>query len=134
MAAWGDGEPIAGTPFRQVVTATQTEGRLVVLGADMPPGLRTDEHVHDDEDQVTIVIEGTVGCTVDGIDHVATAGGVLLAPRGRPHVVFNAGDGFAKVLELYTPAGFEQVFMAAGAQASSGEATADDYAAARARG
>jgi quercetin dioxygenase-like cupin family protein len=127
---WGDGEPIAGTPFRQEVTAAQTEGRLVVLSVDMPVGLRVDEHVHDAEDQVTVVVEGTVGCRVDGVDHVASAGGVLLAPRGSRHELWNAGDTTAKVLELYTPAGFEQVFIAAGARvAANASATGADYAA-----
>jgi quercetin dioxygenase-like cupin family protein len=125
---WGDGDAITGTPFRQVVTASETEGRLVVLAVDMPPQVVVDEHVHEDEDQVTIVIDGTVGCSVDGVDRVAGPGGVMLAPKGASHRLWNAGDGFARVLELYTPAGFEQVFAAAGARAAAGTtATGSDY-------
>lgn len=126
---WGGGEPIAGTPFRQVVSGAATEGRLVVLEVDMPPGLHVDSHTHADEDQLTIVIEGRVACRVDGVARIAGPGGVLLAPKGTAHELWNAGDGFAKVLELYTPSGFERVFALAGA---SGQATPADYAAARA--
>jgi len=129
---WGQGSEIVGTPFREVVSATETEGRLVVLAVDMPPRLVVDEHVHDDEDQVTVVIDGRVGCRVDGVERIAGPGGVLIAPKGASHQIWNAGDGFARVLELYTPAGFEQVFAAAGARAGAGATAAgSDYARAR---
>ncbi len=132
MVGWGQGECIAGTPFRHVVTGPETEGRLVVLAADMPPHLVVNEHVHDHEDQVTIVIEGRVGCRVAGVEQVGGPGGVLFAPKGASHQVWNAGDGFARVVELYTPAGFEQVFFAAGARAGAGAtATSADYKNAR---
>jgi quercetin dioxygenase-like cupin family protein len=128
IVGWGQGDQIAGTPFRTVVGAPETEGRLVVLAVDMPPMIVVDEHVHDTEDQVTIVIDGRVGCSVDGVERVAGPGGVLIAPKGTRHRLWNADDGFARVLELYTPAGFEQVFAAAGARAAAGtDATGSDY-------
>ncbi len=133
IVEWGQGEPIVGTPFRQVVTGPDTEGRLVVLAADMPPHLVVDEHVHDNEDQLTIVIDGRVGCRVGAVEQLAGPGGVLIAPRGASHQIWNAGDGFARVLEMYTPSGFEQVFLAAGARAAAGAtATGADYKQARA--
>jgi hypothetical protein len=70
-AGWGDGTPIPGTPFTEVITGAQTAGRLVVLAAEMPVGLRVPEHVHDDADQICIVVTGRVGGSIDGVEHVA---------------------------------------------------------------
>lgn len=112
--AWGDGETIPGTPFRVLVPGDATEQRLVVTSADMAAGVHVDEHVHDDEDQITIVISGKVGATIGQRELAIEAGGLLLLPRGVPHSLWNAGDGEARLLDIYTPSGFEQVFAAMG--------------------
>ena len=112
--AWGDGEPILGTPFRQVVPTAQTEGRLVVLSASMPPGLHVEGHVHDDEDQITVVVQGTIHARVGDRDLVVEPGGVVFMPRGVRHELWNEGGDDALTLELYTPGGFEEVFAAGG--------------------
>jgi hypothetical protein len=65
---------------------------------------------------------------------VLGAGGVLLMPRGIEHELWNDTDGFAQLVEIYTPPGMEQRFAAAGAAAvAAGKSTADaaDYAASR---
>ena len=115
IARFGDGTAIDGTPFTEVVPAATLGGALVVLSAEMPVGLRVPEHQHDDADQVCVVISGRVGTSVDGVEHLAEAGGVLVVPRGCVHAHWNAGDVPAQVLEIYTPPGMEDVFRAAGA-------------------
>jgi quercetin dioxygenase-like cupin family protein len=130
-APWGSGVPIPGTPFRQLVTSSDTEGRMVVLGVDMPPGLMVDEHVHDNEEQITVVISGSVAGTVGDQEVFLSDGSVLLCPRGVAHTLRNAGPEPARLLEIYTPAGFEKVFELAGAMASTDGATGAEYAAAR---
>ncbi len=136
--SWGIGRPVAGTPFRQVITTADTQGRLSILAIDMPPGEKVDEHVHQVEDQITVIVDGTVGATVGTVEYSLGAGAVLLMPRGVPHTQWNAGDAPARVLEMYTPGGFEQVFERAGQLALAGErlgpdvfqALRDDWAAA----
>jgi quercetin dioxygenase-like cupin family protein len=113
-AAWGDGEPIPGTPFRVLVPGDATEQRLVVTSADMAAGVHVDEHTHHDEDQITIVISGRVGATIGERQVEIEAGGVLLLPRGVPHALWNASTDEARLLDIYTPSGFEQVFAAMG--------------------
>jgi len=115
VVRWGDGDAIPGTPFRQVVTGDVTDGCVVAIAADMPPGLHVDEHTHSDEDQITIVIRGRVGASVGDQLHVIEEGGVLFMPRGVPHALWNLGDEEAHLLDLYTPSGIEHVFAAAGA-------------------
>ena len=130
-ASWGSGAPIHGTPFRQVVTTAATEGRLVALTVDMPPGVHVDEHTHETEDQITIVISGTVGARVGNDELHLTDGSVAFLPRGIPHSQWNSGDSFARVVEIYTPGGFEEVFAQAGRMNVGGEADSTHYAAAR---
>jgi quercetin dioxygenase-like cupin family protein len=119
--SWGSGTPLAGTPFRELVSTAETEGALVVLAVDMPAGEHVPEHVHDAEDQITVVITGSIGATVDDDEVRLGEGAVFLMPRGRRHSLWNAGDEPARLLELYTPGGFEQMFRAAGERALSGE-------------
>ncbi len=115
---WGHGEPVTGTPFRIVVDPAQTGGRLVVLAVDMPPGERVAEHVHEDEDQVMVVVEGRIGISVDGVESVLETGAVAVMPRGLPHALWSLEeDRPARLLDLYTPAGFEQWFVQAGLRA-----------------
>jgi quercetin dioxygenase-like cupin family protein len=129
--SWGSGDPIAGTPFRQLVTTAATDGRLVVLAVDMPPGLRVDEHVHDAEDQITIVISGSVGASLGEQRFSLGDGSVLFLPRGIPHSLWNDGAEPARILEIYTPGGFERIFEQAGQLASAGQpAGSAEYAAA----
>jgi len=111
---WGDGTPLPGTPFTEVVPAAATQGGVVVLSAVMPPGLRVDPHVHAGEDQITVVLTGTVCCRVGDHEQVVEAGGVVLLPRGIEHELWNEGPGEARTLELYTPGGFEEVLRAGG--------------------
>ncbi|MGI8417512.1 MAG: cupin domain-containing protein [Nakamurella sp.] len=118
-APWGSGQPIPGTPFRQLVTGAATEGRMVVLEVDMPVGERVAEHTHEGEDQICVVVSGKVGGTVGDREVLLTDGSVYFFPRGVPHTLWNAGDEVARLLDIYTPAGFEKVFELAGAGAGA---------------
>jgi len=120
VLSWGMGEPIAGTPFRKLIRTAETEGRVAMLAVDMPPGEHVDEHTHVVEDSIIVVIEGTVGATVGGREYKLAPGSVLLMPRGVPHAQWNAGPSVAKVLEMFTPGGFETVFERAGQLARAG--------------
>src|SRR5260221_212942 len=120
---WGSGRPLTGTPFREVVPTAATDGAVVILAVDMPVGEHVAEHVHEGEDQVTVVLHGSIGATVDDDEVRLEEGAVFLMPRGRRHSLWNAGDQPARLLELYTPGGFEQIFAEAGRRALAGEDT-----------
>ena len=131
--AWGDAPQIEGTPFRLAVAAEETDGHAVVLTVDMPPGLHVPPHVHDTEDQLNIVVSGRVAFRVGDDEVELGAGGILLMPRNIEHELWNPTQEFAQIVEIYTPPGMEQKFIAAGAAASQrgAFATDDDYAAVR---
>jgi len=115
-AAWGDGSAILGTPFRELVATAETGGRVVVLAADMPVGEVVGEHTHADEDQINVVISGEVLATRGDEEILMGPGSVVFVPRGVRHSLRNAGTEPARLLDLYTPGGFERVFVEAGAR------------------
>jgi quercetin dioxygenase-like cupin family protein len=131
VTPWGSGDVILGTPFRTVVSTEATLGGLVMLTIDMEPGVHVDEHVHDAEDQIIVVISGRAGVQVDGVKAELTDGGIAFVPRGSAHSVWNDSDDVARCLEIYTPGGMEQFFAMAGARSEDNQATAQDYQAAR---
>jgi quercetin dioxygenase-like cupin family protein len=116
---WDGGRQIVGTPFRELVATEATDGHLVVLAVEMPPGLHVDEHTHELEDQIVIVLRGEIGASVAGETTILGEGAVHLMPRGERHSLWNSGTLPARILDLYTPGGFEQVFAQAGEQATT---------------
>jgi mannose-6-phosphate isomerase-like protein (cupin superfamily) len=112
---WGHGEPIEGTPFRTVVTPEATRGQLVALAVDMPPGLHVDTHVHDHEDQVHVVVTGTLTCRVGEERFTVGSGGTVCLPRGVEHELWNETAETVRLIDLYTPPGMEERFRHAGA-------------------
>ena len=125
---WGDGEPIPNTPFRRVIPADATDDRMVMLAVDMPVGENVAAHAHPHEEQAIIVVSGTVGATLADEEFELTAGSVLFIPRGVQHGHCNTGVDIARVLEIYTPGGFDLVFEQIGAIFASGrQPTPDDF-------
>lgn len=67
-------------------------------------------HRHTREDEYSYVLEGRVGALLG--DHVREAGpgSLIFKPRHEWHTFWNAGDTPARILEIISPAGFEQYF------------------------
>lgn len=71
-----------------------------VLNVDSGPG---PTHYHQDSENVYVVLSGRVGLTVDGEQHIATAGDVLFIPKGVHHQAGTVGDEPATLIEIYAP-------------------------------
>ena len=73
--AWDTGAPIPGTPFRQMITADDTEGRFSSQSAVLRPGELVIPHSHQNEDEFSFVFRGRIG------DHdvVVEEGGFLFS-------------------------------------------------------
>jgi quercetin dioxygenase-like cupin family protein len=107
-------ETIIEGPFgvELLVRGENTDGRFALVEHPIAPrALAGPMHVHEHEDEYSYVLEGEVGFQVG--DEVFSAGpGQLVAkPRGIWHGFWNAGDEPARVLELISPAGFENYFV-----------------------
>src|SRR5918994_5291394 len=67
-------------------------------------------HRHTREDEYSYVLEGRVGALLGDDVVVGAPGDLIFKPRNQWHTFWNAGDEPARLLEIISPAGFEQYF------------------------
>ncbi len=67
-------------------------------------------HRHTREDEYSYVLEGRVGALLGDEVVFGTPGDLIFKPRNQWHTFWNAGDEPARLLEIISPAGFEQFF------------------------
>lgn len=103
----------SGVGFGQVIKINPalSQGRFSAVEHPIEPGvLIAPVHTHSREDEFTLVLEGRVGALLGDEEVFAGPGDLILKPRGLPHTLWNAGSGLARILEIISPAGFEQYF------------------------
>ncbi len=64
-----------------------------------PRALGAPVHSHGNEDEYSLVVEGTIGVEIGDEVLEATTGRIVLKPRGIPHAFWNATDRPARFLE-----------------------------------
>lgn len=67
-------------------------------------------HVHDKEDGISYVLQGSLTFQVGDEISTAPAGEVVPLPRGVRHTFWNEGPTAAKALDLVTPGGLENYY------------------------
>lgn len=106
----GEGELIAsvfGYDVIRKITAQQTSGAFSVVELTYPPGNFTPPHRHEKTVEVGYILEGELGFMVAEEDFRVSAGSFVVRPKGVPHAIWNITDRSARLLDMYTPAGFE---------------------------
>jgi mannose-6-phosphate isomerase-like protein (cupin superfamily) len=75
-----------------------------------PHALAAPLHYHHNEDEYSYVLEGTLGALLG--DQVVTAGpgSWVFKPRHQWHTFWNPGDTPCRIIEVISPAGFENFF------------------------
>jgi mannose-6-phosphate isomerase-like protein (cupin superfamily) len=109
----GDGEraDIPGLGNRFLLRGEQTDGRFAVVEHTIGPrALAAPTHTHRNEDEYSFVLAGRMGAMVGDEAIEAGPGDLVVKPRGVPHAFWNASDEETRVLEMISPAGFEQYF------------------------
>ena len=92
-----------------------TDGRFSLVEHPLAPrALGAPVHTHRNEDEYSLVLEGTIGIEIGGEAFEATAGDFVVKPRGIPHAFWNPTDTPARLLELIVPGGFERYFAELG--------------------
>ena len=71
-------------------------------------------HRHLREDEYSYVLEGRVGALLGEEEIFAEPGHLIFKPRGQWHTFWNAGDVPARILEIISPAGLEELFREMG--------------------
>jgi mannose-6-phosphate isomerase-like protein (cupin superfamily) len=96
---------------RYVVRGDSSGGRFALIEHTIPPrALAAPMHAHEREDEYSFVLAGRLGAQIGDEVIEAGPGELVLKPRGIPHAFWNPGDEETRVLEIISPAGFEQYF------------------------
>ncbi|MGW1540592.1 cupin domain-containing protein [Streptomyces sp. NPDC002309] len=102
---------IGGIRNRFLIDGSDTGGRFsVVQHLFEPRALGGPMHMHTNEDEYTFVLSGEIGAVSNGHEIYAGPGEWLFKPRGEWHSFWNNSDEPAAVLEVISPAGFEDFF------------------------
>ena len=88
----------------------QTDGALSIVEHPFPVGALVGAHLHTREDEYSIVTEGEIGFRSGDREVVLGSGGYITKPRGELHTMWNAGPVPARMIEIISPAGFENCF------------------------
>ncbi len=67
-------------------------------------------HTHEREDEYSFVLAGRLCVQIADEVLEAGPGDLVLKPRGIPHAYWNPGDEETRLVEVISPAGFEQYF------------------------
>lgn len=93
-----------------MIPGEQAEGRLTVMFNTTPPGGGPPPHVHTNEDEVFLVIEGRIRYFADGQWTEIGPGAAVYVPRGSVHYFRNIGTTPSRYWVLATPSGLERFF------------------------
>jgi quercetin dioxygenase-like cupin family protein len=96
---------------RFMIDGDATGGAFSLVEHPLPPrALGSPVHTHRNEDEYSYVLEGRVGVQLGEEVIEAGPGDLVFKPRGVAHAFWNAGDEQARLLEIISPAGFENYF------------------------
>ena len=120
--------PGIGVVFK--IDGTDSGGAIAIVEHPFAVGALVPPHMHRREDEYSIVIEGDIGFRSEDREVVLGPGGYIVKPRGEVHAMWNAGRVPARMIEVISPAGFEDFFrelagITAGGSAPTPDALAD---------
>ena len=127
--AQGEGEHLAFSGAQFVVRASgdTTGGSFSVIEESAP--LDTPRHVHENEDELFVILEGEHVFTIGAETFQAGPGAVVFAPRRVPHEHRRVVPRTGRFLTLVSPPGFEGFFRELSEAEQSGASMTDAYAA-----
>jgi quercetin dioxygenase-like cupin family protein len=96
---------------RFMLAGNETGGGFSLVEHPIPPrALAAPLHRHSREDEYSFVLGGRLGALLGDEVVYGSPGDLIFKPRGQWHTFWNAGDEPARILEIISPAGFEQYF------------------------
>lgn len=103
----GQGQRVGNVEFLARTSDTPFFNLSIIV---LRPGQGVASHVHEDEDDSFLVLEGTLSLTVgdDCRGVQAGAGTFVLVPAGTPHAIANAGAADVRILNVHAPGGFDR--------------------------
>ena len=105
------------------VPGTATDGVIAIVEHPVAPRTLVPPHVHQDHDEWSYILEGRIGARIGDDEFIAETGSYILKPRRIPHTFWNPDDRPARILEIITPSGLEEMFAKFGELGARGELT-----------
>jgi len=106
---------------RFLMDGAASEGRVSLVEHPIAPrGLAAAMHLHTREDEYSFILEGRWGFQLADTVVYGEPGDLVYKPRNVWHAFWNATDRPARLLEIISPAGFEQFFVEVAALAQAG--------------
>ena len=99
-----------GDVLSVMIGGEQTSGTFTVMFDLTTPGGGPPSHVHANEDELFLVVEGHISYFVGGQWTEVGGGGAVYLPRGNVHCYRNVGTMPSRKWNLTTPSGFEGFF------------------------
>ena len=112
--------------FTVRVSASSTHGAFTVIEEANP--LDTPLHVHKNEDELWYVLEGEHVIQVGDDEFRVGPGGIVFGPRGVPHAQRRIVPRTGRILEFFSPAGFDGFFRELSEAETSGASMPEAYA------
>jgi mannose-6-phosphate isomerase-like protein (cupin superfamily) len=103
-----------GHNFCMKATGKDTGGTYAWLMAENGPRQGVPFHKHVREDECFLVVEETLEITVGDRTVTGGPGTYAFGPREIPHRWTNVGTGRGRIMNVYTPSGFEAMFYELG--------------------
>ena len=110
----GESVSLGGVGVDFKIPAEMTGGAFSIVEHPVEPGRLIPPHIHYREDEFSYVLSGEIGVRIGDRDYVAGPGSYVFKPRNIPHTFWNAGPEPARLIEIISPAGFENFFAALG--------------------
>lgn len=123
LVARDEGDDAHGVTIK--LYSEETNGAISIIEQPFEPGLLLPPHVHQN-DVWLYIVEGTMHARVGDETVEATSGCWVLKPRLIPHTMWNAGPEPARLIEVYTPGGFERFFHDFGDRVREGPVGLDE--------
>lgn len=100
-----------GLGVRWKIDGTEAGNRFAVVHHPLAPrALAAPLHYHHNEDEYSYVLYGRFGGLLGDRVVTAEAGTWVFKPRGQWHTFWNAGNQPCEIIEVISPAGFENYF------------------------
>ena len=113
-----------GERFKIRTSVKETKGAYSMFEVVADPGNGVSMHIHKNEDEHFIILEGSLRIAIGGKMSDAPAGTSVTGTRGVPHAWCNLSDSPVRMLLVFSPGHIEEMFKAYAARQSNDELSA----------
>jgi mannose-6-phosphate isomerase-like protein (cupin superfamily) len=111
LSGEGDSFDFGGLSVHWKLAGSQTGGGFSIVHHPIAPhALAAPLHRHENEDEYSYIVEGTLGALLGDETVTAGPGSWVVKRRHQWHTFWNAGDKPCLIVEIISPAGFENYF------------------------